>query len=451
MPPLDMSSTVERDRWARILEELARNINRQQYETWFRSVALRSLSDQRIELDVPSRFLKDWLEAYYLKAIQDAAQRVMNQRPEVAMAVRTASMTDALPAQPPAPESRSEPGALRINPRYTFDTFVVGQSNRLAWAAAQQVSKAPGKDYNPLFIHGAVGLGKTHLLQAICHGVKSRQPAARICYLSCEAFVNDYISAVAGATLEAFRHRYRQMDVLLIDDIHFLSNKGASQEEFFHTFNELYSHQKQLVLSSDSPPSDIPAITERLSSRFKWGLVVQVDKPTYETRCAIVMKMAEARGCPVPEDVGFFVATLFDSNIRELEGAVTSLIGVSQLLGRPIDMATAQEAFRGAARPERAQIRIEDIQTAVSERFGVRLSDLQSKRRPKSIAFPRQVCMYLARKLTDSSLEEIGGHFGGRDHTTVLYAFKQIEERRSHDQELDLLLEEAVQKLKYRP
>ena len=449
-----MSSTVERDRWARILQELSQSVSRQQYETWFRSVELRSLSEQKIELDVPSKFLKDWLLEYYMDTIKDAAQRVLNRRPEVAMAVRTVAAPASVPEAPAAPEAHRAPAARPANPlhlRYTLATVVVGESNRLAHAAALQVSKAPGRDLNPLFIHGSVGLGKTHLLQAICHATKTQNPAARVCYLSCEAFVNDYISAVAGGTLEAFRHRYRQMDLLLIDDIRFLANKEASQEEFFHTFNTLYMAQKQIVLSSDSAPEDIPAITERLRSRFRWGLDVPVDKPSFETRCAIVRKKAEERGEAVPQEVCLYVGTLFDTNIRELEGAVTKLLSLAALRGRSVDMAIAQEAFRGHARPERSRVGIADIQGAILERFGLRMADLQSKRRLKSIAFPRQVCMYLARKLTDHSFEEIGSHFGGRDHTTVLYACQQIEERRARDQELDLLLEETVQKLKNLP
>ena len=454
-----MSSATERDRWALILDELNKSIPRQQYETWFRSVALRSLSDQRIELDVPSRFARDWLQAYYLQVIQDAAQRVLSQRPEVAMSVRMAGATapGSLPAEVAspamAPSSRPGPDAGApvpgLNLRYTFNTFVVGENNRLAHAAALQVSKAPGKSYNPLFIHGDVGLGKTHLMQAVAHAIKSAQPSARVCYLSCEAFVNDYISAVAGGTLEAFRHRYRQMDVLLIDDVHFLANKEASQEEFHHTFNALYNAQKQLVLSSDSPPSEISAITEQLRSRFKWGLDVPIDKPSFETRCAIIRRKAEERGCPIPEEVSLYVGTLFDTNIRELEGAVTKLASLSALRGRPVDLTLAQEAFRGAVRTESARVRVEEIQSAVTERYGVRTADLQSRSRIRTFAFPRQVCMYLARKLTDHSFEEIGAFFGGRDHTTVLYACQQIEEKRARDPELDLLLEQVTQKLKH--
>ncbi len=452
-----MSSTVEREHWTRILDEISKSVSRQHYETWFRSVGLKSLSEQRIELDVPSKFVRDWLLEYYLATIQEAAQRVLNRKPEVAMSVRTASALLSMPAglaQAPGPASPSRAEApslgLGLNPRYTFNTFVVGGNNQLAHAAALQVSKAPGQHYNPLFVHGTVGLGKTHLLQGICHAIRSRQPAARICYLSCEAFVNDYISAVGSGTLEAFRHRYRQLDVLLIDDIQFLSRTDKCQEEFFHTFNALYNAQKQVVLSSDNPPSEI-ALPERLISRFQWGLDVCIDKPSFETRCAIVRKKVEERGLSVPEDVSLYVATLFDTNVRELEGAVTKLISLSALRGRPIDMPIAQEAFRTATRPQRAQTRIEEIQEAITERFGVRLADLQSRSRQKTFTYPRQICMYLARKLTGRSLEEIGASFGGRDHTTVLYACQQIEEKRSRDQDLDLLLEEVVQKLKRRP
>ena len=449
-----MSSTVERDRWARILEELAKTVSGQQYETWFRAVELRVLTDQRIELDVPSKFLRDWLQAYYVDTIKDAAQRVLNQRPEVAMSVRTPGPRPEAVGAAPAPflpvpaAGRMDRASPALNPRYTFDTFVVGENNRLAHAAALRVSQAPGQHLNPLFVHGAVGLGKTHLLQAICHAARTQHPSARISYLSCEAFVNEYISAVAGGTLEAFRHRYRQIDFFLIDDIHFLGNKEASQEEFFHTFNTLYMAQKQVVLSSDSSPGDIPAITERLRTRFTWGLDVPMDKPSFEIRCAIVRKKAEERGCPLPPDVCLYVGTVFDTDIRQLEGAVNMLASLAALRGRPVDMAIAQEAFRGAPRPARPRVRIEDLQGAIVERFGLKPADLQGRRRLKSIAFPRQVCMYLARKLTDLSLEEIGGHFGGRDHTTVLYACQQIEERRARNEDLDLLLEEMVQKFK---
>lgn len=453
-----MSTATERDRWARILQELARTVPSQQYETWFRGLELRSLNEQRIELDVPSKFAKDWLVEYYLKTIREAARSILNHPPEVVFSVRTASASQLPTHTPPpagAPAGAAAPARPAahspFNPRFTFDTFVVGENNRLAHAAAKQVSMTPGRGLNPLFIYGAVGLGKTHLLQAICHAAKAQNPAARIAYLSCEAFVNDYISAVAGGTLEAFRHRVRQIDFLLIDDVHFLSNKEASQEEFHHTFNTLYLAQKQIVLSSDSAPKDITALTDALKSRFVCGLYVPIDKPSFETRCAIIRKKGEERGTPVPDDICLYVGTLFDTNIRELEGAVTKLSALAALHGRPVDMAMAQEAFRGAGRPERVRLRIEDIQRIIVERFGLTASDLQSKRRLKSIAFPRQVCMYLARKLTEHSLEEIGAYFGGRDHTTVMYACQQIEERRAKDQQLDLLLEETVQKLKHLP
>ncbi|MCY2932474.1 MAG: chromosomal replication initiator protein DnaA [Planctomycetota bacterium] len=329
---------------------------------------------------------------------------------------------------------------------YHFDSFVQGPCNRLAFAASVAIADAPGKAYNPLFLHGSVGLGKTHLLHAICRKIKADNPAAKICVLSCETFVNHFISAVERGQLHEFRYRYRHVDLLAIDDIQFL--REQTQEEFFHTFNTLYQAQKQIVLTSDREPKEIHHLEERLISRLNWGLVARIDKPCYETRVAIVHKKARMRNIALPEDVVCFIAGAIESNSRELEGAISRVAMLAAVLDRPIDLNLAEQALgaKGADRAER-QITIEDILKAVTGRFRVRLSDLQSRKRSRSIALPRQICMFLARSLTRHSLEEIGGYFGGRDHTTVLHANKTVDTLCKKNPEFQATLESLTQEI----
>jgi chromosomal replication initiator protein len=317
---------------------------------------------------------------------------------------------------------------LALNPDYVFDNFVTGPDNRLAHAASVAVAEQPGKAYNPLFIHGGVGLGKTHLLQAVCQSLLDRNPGSRILYLSCDSFINQFINAVETGEMNQFRYRYRHVDMLVIDDIHFLARRERTQEEFFHTFNTLYQGHKQIILSADCPPGEIPELEDRLVSRFNWGLVARIDKPCYETRMAIVQKKAKMRGITLPDDVLCYVAAKIESNTRELEGAVTKIQGMAMLQNGMIDLDLAKAALGESATSEPRRITIQQILDAVTKYYNVRLSDLQSKKRHKSIAFPRQVCMYLARRHTHYSLEEIGGYFGGRDHTTVLHAVRTVDE-----------------------
>ncbi|KKL83189.1 hypothetical protein LCGC14_1977240, partial [marine sediment metagenome] len=328
---------------------------------------------------------------------------------------------------------------------YTFDTFVTGPCNRLAHAACGAVAESPGKAYNPLFIYGAAGLGKTHLLQAICHEVVSRA-AAKIIFLSCETFINHLIEAIELGRLLDFRYRYRQADVLVVDDVQFLSRHEQTQEEFFHTFNTLYQTQKQIVLSCDRPPTEIPLLEERLISRFNWGLVTGISRPAYETRVAIIRKKASARGLSLPEDVVCLIAGTIDSNTRELEGAITKVAMLAQVLERRIDLSLAEEAIGLDAQSGSPEVTIEQIIDAVTKHFSVRLADLQSRKRTKSISLPRQVGMYLARSLTRHSLAEIGGYFGGRDHTTVLHANRTIQNLCKSD----ATVQAAVERLTYR-
>ncbi len=313
-----------------------------------------------------------------------------------------------------------------LNPDYVFDNFVTGPCNRLPHAASIAVAEQPGRAYNPLFIHGGVGLGKTHLLQAVCQTLLERQSDARILYLSCDSFINQFIAAVETGDMAQFRYRYRQVDMLVIDDIHFLAGRDRTQEEFFHTFNTLFQGHKQIILSADCPPSEIPELEDRLISRFNWGLVARIEKPCYETRVAILQKKARLRGLTLPEDVVCYIAGRVENNTRELEGAITKLQGMGMLQNNVIDLELAKAALGETVSPDQRRITIQQILEAVTTYYNVRLSDLQSKKRHKSIAFPRQVCMYLARRHTRYSLEEIGGYFGGRDHTTVLHAVRTV-------------------------
>lgn len=459
-----MSDPQTQASWANVRDEISRRLKKQQFDTWFRRVEPREISRDRVDLEVPNEFIREWLQKYYLDTIRGAAADVLRASPQVTLRIPDAASAPAAsapadgasvgaasaPAVAPEPVApRAEPrtisdGRLCLNPSYTFDNFVVGPSNRLAHAAALAVAETPAQAYNPLFLHGQVGLGKTHLLQAVCHHMLARSPRMDILYLSCETFVNQFIAAVKTGSLESFRRRYRTVGVLLVDDIHFLAHKESTQEEFFHTFNALFDAQRQIILSSDSSPADIPTIEARLISRFKWGLVAPVVKPNLEMRLAILKQKAELRGAAVSDEVLMFLAKAIDTNIRELEGAVTKLLGAAHLTQRPVDMVLARELFADVLVEKRRQITIEDIQGVITARFHVKLSDLQSKRRSKSITLPRQVCMFLARALTDYSLEEIGGYFGGRDHTTVMYACDQIAARVQRDGDFAKMIEEST-------
>ena len=322
---------------------------------------------------------------------------------------------------------------ITLSPDYSFDEFVTGPGNRLAYAAAKAVSGSLGDVYNPLFVHGGVGLGKTHLLQAICQSVMLENPQVNICYLSCDTFMNQFYESVQNGQMNGFRNRYRHVDLLLIDDIHFLASRNRTQEEFFHTFNTLYQSGKQIVLSSDSPPEEIPELEERLVSRFKCGLVTSVAKPCYDTRVAIVRKKASMRGMIIPDDAVCHIAAKLESNIRELEGALNKVQALAEHGGIAITLELVRRAMGRTDTDITAQLTIEDVIDVVTDYFGVKLSDLQSKRRHRSVTWPRQVCMYLARKHTRYSLEEIGGYFGGRDHTTVMHAIKAVDAKMAKD------------------
>lgn len=429
--------------WLALQNAVRARIQPEQFETWFRRASLIHADDQTVRLAVQNTFTRDWLNSYYGDMLSDAVQATFNGPRQIEFSVDPELVVSAGPDPTPlllaAPTSRSidvarplQNGVLwnsdiGLNPKYTFDNFVVGPCNRFAHAAAVGAAEAPGKAYNPFFLHGSVGLGKTHLLQSLCFALLDRDPRTRILYLSCETFVNHFISALENGDLQKFRNKYRNVDVLVVDDIHVLANKERTQEEFFHTFNTLYQSGRQIVLSSDSPPKDIPTLQERLVSRFKWGLVTEIEPPCYETRMAILKRKSREKGREIPDDVARLLAERIDSNIRELEGAVTKLIGYSGLSGQAVTPELAREALRDLFATRKGQPSMEDILALVTEHFGVKLSELQSRKRTNAIAYPRQIAMYLARRITRHSLEEIGGFFGGRDHSTVLYAVAKVE------------------------
>ena len=473
--PLQMERSLLRS----ILQQLGARVRREQLETWFRSLDVRRADEREIELSVTSSFVRDWVQKNYLGVLQEAVTALGEPRRRVVLTHREEDGWDSLRFAQPTPMSDeidrllrqrdervpagpvSNPASLpspfgmppsmpapsmpaatgvptsrrlgnALNPNYTFDRFVVGPCNRLAHASALAIGENPGCAYNPLFVHGNVGLGKSHLLQAICHTVLRRDPKARVLYLSCEDFTNAFIQAIQSHSLDQFRETYRTADVLVIDDVQFLANKDKTQDEFFHTFNALYDAQKQIVLSSDRPPVEIPTVEERLVSRFKWGLVAEVEAPCFDTRVAIVRRKAAGRGIDLPEEVARFLAERVATNIRELEGAVIKVVGIAAITEQPITLALAESCIRGMP-VRQTQVSADDIMTLITSEFAITARELTGKSRTQTVSLPRQIAMYLLREHTESSLEDVGRIFGNRDHTTVLYAVNKIKERTQKD------------------
>jgi len=414
---------------------------------WFTQLEPISLEHGLLEIQVPRRAQREYCRRHVARLFTEAAQAATGRLVGVSFLTKAQNRKEHN-----APETDQlatpEANGLQFIEDYNFETFITGPCNRLAHAACLAISESPGRTYNPLFLHGSVGLGKTHLLQATCKKISSVRPGVNICFLSCETFVNHFIGAVEQGRLHEFRYRYRQADVLAIDDIQFLSDHEQTQEEFFHTFNTLYQSHKQIVLSCDRGPREIPSLEERLISRFNWGLVARIGRPCYETRVAIVRKKARLRNIELPDDVVCFIAATIDTNTREMEGAITKVAMLANVADRAIDLSLAQEALGAEPQTKRREVTIEDILEAVISRYSVRLADLQSKKRSRSIVLPRQICMYLARTLTRHSLEEIGGYFGGRDHTTVLHANRTIEALRNRDLQLQATLDRMAEELR---
>jgi chromosomal replication initiator protein len=407
---------------------------------------LLAVEGDHLRVGAPNRFSRDWLTQNHLDVLHHAAAEVLGGRPRVSIVIDDSITPPRDDVPPPAPVGRAGGGTTDgLNPRYTFDTFVVGSSNQFAQAACQAVAELPSKAYNPLFIYGGVGLGKTHLLHAVGHETVRLIQGMTVVYLSSERFTNELINAIRYDRTAEFRARYRTIDLLLIDDIQFISGKERTQEEFFHTFNDLYESRKQIIVSSDCSPKDIPEIEERLRSRFEWGLIADIQPPDFETRVAILKKKAASERVRLADDVAYLIASRVKSNIRELEGSLTRMIAFCALTGREMSVDLAQEVLSDLWGDEEKIITVEQIQRKVGEFFGIRLTDLKAKNRTKAVAFPRQIAMYLARQLTHASLAEVGRAFGGKDHTTVLHAVDKIQTLLQDDPKLRKTVDGLIQ------
>jgi chromosomal replication initiator protein len=429
--------------WNSAQEQLRSKLSRDTYNMWFAPLRVCEIDSNHVTLETPNEFCELWLKDNYLSLLQDAVAVAASRQLQVKFKIgtgmaQTASAPAAAPAKTKSAESTHErsPGSgdLAFNPKNTFESFVVGNNNNFAHAAALAVAQAPGKSYNPLFLYGGVGLGKTHLLHAIGQYVVSNKKGARVAYLSSEKFTNEYIDGIQNNQLVKFRKKYRQTDVLLIDDIQFLAGKERIQEEFFHTFNALHEARKQIVLTCDRPASEIQGLEHRLVSRFEWGLVTDLQPPDVEMRLAILQKKAQIMGVTLPDDIMNFLANRIRTNVRRLEGALIRVASYASLTGKKLSIEVVEGLLREILHEEgRLTISIEVIQKKVAEHYDIRLADMASKRRPENIAFPRQIAMYLSRQMTENSLNTIGEAFGGRDHGTVLHACRLVKDRMEVD------------------
>jgi chromosomal replication initiator protein len=427
--------------WDQVLSRVAEKLSRHTFATWFRPTTYLVLDGERLRIGVPNSHFRDWLTKNYNGIIHEALRELGHQGVEIQFDCEVSDTSSGLT---PIGDSDAPP-LTALNPKYTFDTFVVGSSNQFAHAASRAVAEIPSKSYNPLFIYGGVGLGKTHLMHAIGHYIQARNRNLTLVYISTDRFINEMINAIRFDRLPAFRHKYRSIDILLVDDIQFIAGKDRTQEEFFHIFNALHDSQKQIVISSDCPPRQIPTIEERLHSRFEWGLIADIQPPDIETKVAILRKKAEAERVEIPENVALFIASKVKTNIRELEGSLIRLIAYASLTGREIDLSLAQEILRDLLTTEERPVTLEMIQKLVADHYNVKLSELKAKNNAKAIAHPRQIAMYLAKTLTHASLPEIGKGFGGKHHSTVIHSVRKIEGLRRKDPEFDRLINSFVE------
>ncbi|HBT48161.1 MAG TPA: chromosomal replication initiator protein DnaA [Peptococcaceae bacterium] len=442
MPPINLEVA-----WKQALQLLEQQLPPTTIDTWFREARPLNLKHHTLLLAVPNEFARDYIQSRFSSVLQTTLQKVFHQYVSVQVIALPPGEEDLSFLQPPHPSGDEQ--LCHLNPKYTFDTFVVGNSNRFAHAASLAVAEAPAKAYNPLFIYGGVGLGKTHLMQAIGHYVREHLPHYRVMYVSSEKFTNELINAIHDNDTVSFRNKYRNIDVLLIDDIQFLAGKERTQEEFFHTFNALYEASKQIIISSDRPPKEIPTLEDRLRSRFEWGLITDIQPPDLETRVAIVRKKASLDNLYLPDDIMLFIAQKVDSNIRELEGAFIRVAAYASLTQQELTLEAVEKILQDAltlAKPK--PITISFIQEKVALYFNLKPEEFKSKKRTRSLAYPRQIAMYLARELTDASLPKIGEEFGGRDHTTVLHAWEKISHDLQRDPELQQIITQLIQQIK---
>lgn len=441
--------------WQQVLSIIQTKLSKPSFDTWFKSTKATVFTDSLLVICAPSTFAMEWLESRYTKTIKNTVFEYTGKQVDVKFIIETNSPVESAQTPPPVPAvvrlnpAQDEPNMNMLNPKYTFDTFVIGSGNRFAHAASLAVAEAPAKAYNPLFLYGGVGLGKTHLMHAIGHYIIEHSPNSRVVYISSEKFTNEFINAIRDNRGESFRNKYRNVDILLIDDIQFIAGKEQTQEEFFHTFNALHEERKQIIISSDRPPKEIPTLEDRLRSRFEWGLITDIQPPDLETRIAILRKKAKAENLDIPNEAMMYIANSIDTNIRELEGALIRVVAYSSLINEDITSHLAAQALKDIIPSNRPRmITINDIQQRVGEFYGIKLEDFKARKRTKAVAFPRQVAMYLSRELTDFSLPKIGEAFGGRDHTTVIHAHEKISSSMKADQELYKVINTITEKIK---
>jgi chromosomal replication initiator protein len=454
------STTLSPNPWIQILDALEKKINRHSYDTWLKPTRFSHSAGGTLFIRVPTAEFRH-VGDKYADLIQEAIDNLGLQFEDVkfvtpdddpaATPIRhDGGLSVAAASAPAAATSQARfdwDGAAQLNPRYTFDAFVIGNGNQFAHAACQAVAERPSKAYNPLFLYGGVGMGKTHLMQAIGHEIKRRGPDASICYVSSEKFTNEMINSLRYDKMTSFRDKFRNVDVLLVDDIQFLAQKERTQEEFFHTFNALHESMKQIVIASDRPPKELAEIEDRLRSRFEWGLIADIQPPDLETKVAILQKKAEQEKVTLPTDVALYIASNIRSNVRELEGALIRLVAHSSLIGTSITLPYAQQVLKNFIDSQARKVTIEAIQKAVAEQFGLRLVEIKAKNNSRAIVYPRQIAMYLAKHLTEASLPEIGRQFGGKHHTTVLHSVEKIDESRKNDKDLNRLINKLTEQL----
>jgi len=440
------------DLWSSALKSIESKISKPSFDTWLKDTKAKALQNNTLTISAPNEFAKDWLQERYTQLINDTLIEVTGANLSVKFVIPDDENSESTKSSPKPVSSINPIGETKktmLNPKYTFDSFVIGSGNRFAHAASLAVAEAPAKAYNPLFIYGGVGLGKTHLMHAIGHYVREHDKNAKVVYITSEKFTNEFINAIMDNKTIAFRNKYRSVDVLLIDDIQFIAGKESTQEEFFHTFNALHEENKQIIISSDRPPKEIPTLEDRLRSRFEWGLITDITPPDLETRIAILNKKAKAEGLDIPNEVMLYIANQIDTNIRELEGALIRVVAYSSLVNQDIDAALAADALKDIIPSNKPkEITIQMIQEFVGEKYNVKVEEILAKKRTKAIVLPRQIAMYLSRELTDSSLPNIGKEFGGRDHTTVLHAHDKISKLIEKDTLLNKEIEELIEQIK---
>ena len=465
------ASSTQIDLLSSILTAISKRVNHQSFNTWFKPISFATKDDSTLYLKVPNEIFRDWISSNYFDILEESLQELDMEGFQVSFLIEDKQQpkgsngikSQEAPARPSKLASLNnqdisnfgiaklieiEPLELPLNPKYTFDTFVVGSCNQFAHAAALAVVDMPSKTYNPLYVYGGVGLGKTHLMHAIGQAIKSRNINLRLTYISSEKFMNELINAIRYDKTITFREKYRNIDVLLMDDIQFLAGKERTQEEFFHTFNALYDAQKQIVISSDCPPREIPTLEERLHSRFEWGLIADIQPPDLETKVAILKRKAEIEKIDLPDNVALFIASKIKSNIRELEGSLVRLVAYASLKGLPIGLELAQEVLKNIIDEETDGVSIELIQKTVASHYGLKVADLKSKNNSRNIAGPRQVAMYLCKTLTKASLPEIGREFGGKHHTTVLHSINKVSQLYDSDGVFHRLINSLITNIK---